>query len=195
MDPLATFGPPPSAEDPVWDGDGTEFFEEVPIMDPPRPTTLDALFGCCVREPGDLTAVGLLADALAEDLPGEGETRRAVAASGAVAGGVRGRGVLEDHPRDATRAVRGGPVPRRPDFAAALLRESRQRFDLPGYTGDWRADGLRVVRNVTGGMTAAGVVAICLAVAGVRVRSKAAAERELLAYLTEAPRMRESQRV
>lgn len=79
-DPLATFGPPPSAEDPVWDGDGTEFFEEVPIMDPPRPTTLDSLFGCCVREPGDLTAVGLLADALAEDLPGEGDTRLAESA-------------------------------------------------------------------------------------------------------------------
>lgn len=83
----------------------------------------------------------------------------------------------------------------RPAFAAELLRESRQRFDSPGYTGDWRADGLHVVRNVTGGMTAATVVALCLAVAGVRVRGKAAAERELLAYLTEAPRMRESQRV
>ena len=47
----------------------------------------------------------------------------------------------------------------------------------------------------TGGMTAAAVVALCLAVAGVRVHSAAAARRELLAYLTETPRLRESQRV
>lgn len=77
MDPLATFGPPASADDPVWDGDGTERFEEVETVDPPRPTTLDSLFAACVREPRDLTAVGLLADALAEDLPGEWESRRA----------------------------------------------------------------------------------------------------------------------
>ena len=83
----------------------------------------------------------------------------------------------------------------RPAFAADLLRESRKRFDLPSYSGDWSADGLKCVANITGGMTAAAVVALCLAVAGVRVHSAAAARRELLAYLTETPRLRESQRV
>lgn len=81
------------------------------------------------------------------------------------------------------------------EWAAARVRACKAEIESPGYRGDYLGHAALVVREATEWMRAADVVALCRAVAGVGVRGRAAAERELRAYCTELPRTRDSQRV